>query len=59
VKQDWTARSLLRDVARADPPFHALIDSGALITGLDNEEVARYVSGSSGCVPPQFFYCFF
>ena len=42
-KLKWTARSLLRDVARADPPFHALIDVGALITGMDNEEVARYL----------------
>ena len=39
----WTARSLLRDVARAAPAFHALIDVGALITGMDNEEVARYL----------------
>lgn len=40
-KVKWTARSLLRDVARADPPFHALIDVGALITGLNNEDAAR------------------
>merc|ERR1712137_1114356 len=38
-----TARSLLRDMARSDPPIHALIDTGALITGMDNEEVARYL----------------
>merc|ERR1712137_916904 len=43
-KEDqWTARSLLRDMARSDPPIHALIDTGALITGMDNEEVARYL----------------
>ena len=27
----------------ADPKAHALIDTGALITGLGNEEVARYL----------------
>lgn len=42
-KMHWTARSLLRDVARAEPAFHALIDVGALITGMDNEQVARYL----------------
>ncbi|KDO28986.1 hypothetical protein SPRG_20090 [Saprolegnia parasitica CBS 223.65] len=42
-KLDWTATSLLRDIATHDPPFHALIDTGALITGLDNEEVARFL----------------
>merc|ERR1712137_1086447 len=33
-KQEWSARSLLRDMAKADPPVHAL---------MDNEEVARYL----------------
>ncbi|OQR84514.1 hypothetical protein ACHHYP_13291 [Achlya hypogyna] len=42
-KLDWSATSLLRDIATHDPPFHALIDTGALITGLDNEEVARFL----------------
>ena len=40
---DWTARSLLKDMATNDPPFNALIDTGALITGMDNEEVAKYL----------------
>ena len=35
--------SLLNEVARADPAFHALIDTGALITGVSNLEVARYL----------------
>merc|ERR1711871_1856247 len=43
IKDSWTARSLLRDVATANPPFHALIDTGALITGMDNLEVARFM----------------
>ena len=42
---EWTAKSLLRDIASASPPAHALIDTGALITGMDNEAVARYLLG--------------
>jgi hypothetical protein len=43
VKVNWTAQSLLRDVCKANPPFHVLIDTGALITGMDNEEVAHFM----------------
>ncbi|KAH3756032.1 nxn protein [Pelomyxa schiedti] len=43
LKTDWTAKSLLRDICQADPPFLALIDTGALITGMDNEEVAHFM----------------
>ena len=39
----WTVTSLLNSIARHDPPYHALIDTGALITGFSNEEVARYL----------------
>eukprot|EP01029_Cantina_marsupialis_P025404 TRINITY_DN6726_c0_g3_i3.p1 TRINITY_DN6726_c0_g3~~TRINITY_DN6726_c0_g3_i3.p1 ORF type:complete len:891 (+),score=259.15 TRINITY_DN6726_c0_g3_i3:877-3549(+) len=39
----WSAQSLLKAVAKASPSFHALIDTGALITGLSNEEVARFL----------------
>ncbi|KAG1698490.1 hypothetical protein DVH05_015030 [Phytophthora capsici] len=42
-KVDWTARSLLLDIAHAQPPVHALIDTGALITGFDNQEVAAFL----------------
>lgn len=41
--EGWTVRGLLRAVARADPPYHALIDCGALVFGMDNEEVARFL----------------
>jgi hypothetical protein len=41
VAAGWTVGSLLRHVATAVPPFHALIDSGALITGMSNLRV-RY-----------------
>ena len=37
----WTVSSLLRHVASAEPRLHALIDTGALITGLSNRDVAR------------------
>ena len=30
-------------MARASPRFNALIDTGALITGLSNKQVARYL----------------
>ncbi|KAG6968861.1 hypothetical protein JG688_00005595 [Phytophthora aleatoria] len=44
-KVEWTARSLLLDIAHAQPPVHALIDTGALITGFDNQEVAAFLLG--------------
>ena len=37
----WTVSSLLRHVASAEPRLHALIDTGALITGLGNKGVAQ------------------
>lgn len=37
----WTVRSLLEQVATAQPRLNALIDTGALITGLSNLSVAR------------------
>lgn len=38
VRRDWSVMSLLRAVARSR--FHALIDTGALITGLSNIQTA-------------------
>ena len=43
VKRDWSVRFLLDKIANNDPPFHALIDTGALITGFTNQEVAQYL----------------
>jgi hypothetical protein len=40
---NWTVQSLLHKVANHEPPLHALVDVGALITGLDNQEVARHL----------------
>jgi hypothetical protein len=39
----WTAKSVLDRVASANPPYHALIDTGALVTGYDNLGVAVYL----------------
>eukprot|EP01012_Entosiphon_sulcatum_P004402 TRINITY_DN11719_c0_g1_i1.p1 TRINITY_DN11719_c0_g1~~TRINITY_DN11719_c0_g1_i1.p1 ORF type:complete len:3283 (+),score=530.28 TRINITY_DN11719_c0_g1_i1:870-9851(+) len=36
----WSVLEVLRHVATANPPFHALIDTGALVTGMSNEQVA-------------------
>ena len=38
---DWSVDSLLGEIANARPAFHVLIDTGALITGLTNLQVAQ------------------
>ncbi len=45
VKRAWTAQSLLRDIASqsGDDTANVLIDTGALITGMDNREVAEFL----------------
>ena len=40
---EWSVTSLLKFVATSAPPFHALIDTGALVTGMNNEQVARFL----------------
>jgi hypothetical protein len=50
---NWNVLSLLQLIAQQE--FGALIDTGALITGMDNEQVARYLlqaglEGKDGCV---------
>ena len=39
----WSVGRLLDEVRNPDAAYNALIDTGALITGLDNEEVCRAV----------------
>lgn len=45
--KDWTSLLLLTMIATSHPqldqPLHALIDTGALITGLSNQEVASHL----------------
>ena len=43
LDSSWSVTRLLDDIARADPPFHVLLDCGALVTGLSNFEVAKYL----------------
>jgi hypothetical protein len=43
IEPGWTVRTLLDFMATAYPPFHALIDTGALITGMSNLQVAQYL----------------
>ncbi|CAK9024379.1 unnamed protein product [Durusdinium trenchii] len=47
---DWSPLKLLERVAQGQ--FHALIDTGALITNMDNEQVARELLAK---LPPQDF----
>lgn len=39
----WASRDILQYVATAEPSFNALIDTGALITGFTNREVAEFL----------------
>ena len=38
---DWSVVGLLQSIATAQPPYNALIDTGALVTGLSNLQVAQ------------------
>jgi len=40
---DWSVTKLLDQIATADPPFHVLLDVGALVTGMSNYQVAKYL----------------
>jgi hypothetical protein len=51
----WSVTSVLDRVATANPPYHALIDTGALVTGFDNFGVAAYLlnkglTGFDACI---------
>ena len=39
----WNVFTILDHIATANPPYHALIDTGALVTGLNNKAVAEYL----------------
>jgi hypothetical protein len=49
---NWAVTKLLDDIATANPPFHVLLDCGALVTGLSNYEVAKYLLANG--LPEQF-----
>jgi Ca2+-binding EF-hand superfamily protein len=40
---NWCVTSLLDSIAASSPSYHALIDTGALITGMTNRDVAQYL----------------
>jgi hypothetical protein len=44
VEEGWSVKSLLNKIATANPPYHALIDTGALITGMTNFQVRTAIS---------------
>ena len=52
LSSDWTVTKILDDIATNNPPFHCLIDTGALITGMSNYEVAKYLLSHG--LPAQF-----
>ena len=41
LQDGWTVDVLLKAIATKKPPYQALIDTGALITGFSNVEVAE------------------
>lgn len=41
LENGWTAETILERISIAEPPRKALIDTGALITGLSNLEVSE------------------
>jgi hypothetical protein len=43
LHSEWSAKKLLDDIATANPPFHVLLDCGAIVTGLSNYDVAKYL----------------
>jgi len=55
MPSDWNVDKLLTRIATSDPPIRALIDTGALITGMSNLDVARFLlekglAWAEGCV---------
>lgn len=40
---NWSVKYILDQIATSDPPFHVLLDSGALVTGMSNFQVAKYL----------------
>jgi hypothetical protein len=43
----WTVHGLLDQIIASEPHFNALIDTGALITGMTNLQVAAYIAHKS------------
>jgi hypothetical protein len=43
VAKGWRVETILREVAAARPAHHCLVDTGALVTGMSNLQVARFL----------------
>jgi hypothetical protein len=44
IKDQWNVEYILERIAKSESPrYHALIDTGALITGISNKGVAEYM----------------
>lgn len=43
VEEGWSVSSLLDEIINSPTRYNALIDTGALITGLTNYQVAEYL----------------
>jgi hypothetical protein len=58
--REWNVDDLLMNVAKHDPPLRALIDVGALVTGMSNEQVAeRLLELDAQNKNPRFEACVF
>lgn len=49
LQQGWKSTDVLDMIVAAGTQFHALIDTGALVTGLDNAGVAEYLLNKGLC----------
>lgn len=43
LASDWSVHGILDMIASAKPQYQALLDTGALITGMSNVQVAEYL----------------
>ena len=43
MQSPWSVEALLDEIANVTERFHALIDTGAMVTGFSNEQVARHM----------------
>ena len=43
IQEGWDVESLLNKIAGSNPVYRALIDTGALVTGMSNKQVASYL----------------
>ena len=54
LQEGWTSTDVLDLIVTSGTQFHALIDTGALVTGLDNAAVAKYLLDNGLCFDAVF-----